>query len=436
MASAESPDKPKDLRLKELLAAASHDYALKSYDNASDLYAQAAELQDEINGEMNPANAELLYAYGRCLHHLAVSNSDVLGGKVAGPPDGAKKSGKKRKRGGDAVAGSSSAAASGIASDTMKRKEGALAEDILERIVEEREGMQFKEEEEKVKQQSKPLFQISGDDDGEQDEGTDSEDDEADEDAGDDEAEEQEDDFATAFEVLEVARVLLQRQIQDLNALKSTDKANQNTDDEVSKQIWAARDRLADAHDLQAEISLENERFADAVSDSRASLTLKQELHEETNGQIAEAHYKLSLALECGSVTIPKDENGMPIEGAPQKVDKAMREEAAKEMEAAIRTTRLRLDKETEAMKALSGAQLKTKQEEKKDVEEIIGDMEIKVRPVACTPQKSQRYPYADKVSIARRPAQSVRVGKQSFWARGRGARQQSLRWHPWPDAW
>ena len=33
---------------------------------------------------MSSRNAELLYSYGRCLYHVAVKNSDVLGSKVAG----------------------------------------------------------------------------------------------------------------------------------------------------------------------------------------------------------------------------------------------------------------------------------------------------------------------------------------------------------------
>ena len=44
----------------------------------------ATELQAKLNGEMSAQNADLLYAYGRCLYHCAVKNSDVLGSKVAG----------------------------------------------------------------------------------------------------------------------------------------------------------------------------------------------------------------------------------------------------------------------------------------------------------------------------------------------------------------
>ena len=71
-------------RLDDLKAQATLKYAVKDYNAAAELYSQATELQATINGEMAAENADLLYAYGRCLYHVAVANSDVLGSKVAG----------------------------------------------------------------------------------------------------------------------------------------------------------------------------------------------------------------------------------------------------------------------------------------------------------------------------------------------------------------
>lgn len=366
------PTKSKPDQLKELLASASHHYARKSYGTASDLYAQAAELQDEINGEMSPDNAELLYAYGRCLHHLAVSKSDVLGGKVAGPTDGsggAKSTGKKRKRNGDVGEGSGSAAGDYV-----------VTEKVLETVVEEKDGSVVKEQEQQTKSDSKPFFQINGDDDEWQSEEDGEGGEDMDEDAADAEAEEEEDDFAIAYEILDTARILLTRQIEALRQQQGKGKAiEEDTIDETSKQLRTVKERLADTHDLQAEISLENERFTDAISDSRLSLGLKKELYDESDGLVSEAHYKLSLALEFASVTTPKDESGNPKEGAPQEVDQKLRDEAAHEMEAAIKSTKLKLDKETKAMDGLSGERLRKKQVEKKEFEEIITDMEQRV---------------------------------------------------------
>ena len=71
-------------RLDDLKAQATLKYAVKDYDAAVELYSEATELQATINGEMAAENADLLYAYGRCLYHVAVANSDVLGSRVAG----------------------------------------------------------------------------------------------------------------------------------------------------------------------------------------------------------------------------------------------------------------------------------------------------------------------------------------------------------------
>lgn len=71
-------------QLDDLKAQAQLKYSVKDYDAAAELYSQATELQAELNGEMSSKNAELLYNYGKCLYHVAVKNSDVLGSKVAG----------------------------------------------------------------------------------------------------------------------------------------------------------------------------------------------------------------------------------------------------------------------------------------------------------------------------------------------------------------
>ncbi|KAI7097283.1 hypothetical protein KC352_g38636, partial [Hortaea werneckii] len=89
-------------KLDHLKASATKEYSLKNYAAAAEFYSEAAEVQDQLNGEMVPENADLLYQYGRCLYHVAVSKSDVLGGKVAG---GEEPKRKKRK-----VAAESSAA--------------------------------------------------------------------------------------------------------------------------------------------------------------------------------------------------------------------------------------------------------------------------------------------------------------------------------------
>ena len=76
-------ERPAADQLAELTAKATAEYAVKHYKEAAELYSQATELQAEINGEMAIENADLLYAYGKCLFFLAQQTSSVLEGTAA-----------------------------------------------------------------------------------------------------------------------------------------------------------------------------------------------------------------------------------------------------------------------------------------------------------------------------------------------------------------
>lgn len=79
----EEDAKSKRVTLADLSAKGTRLYGNKQYDEAADIFARAAELQAEINGdEINPDNAEILFLYGRSLFKVGQSKSDVLGGKA------------------------------------------------------------------------------------------------------------------------------------------------------------------------------------------------------------------------------------------------------------------------------------------------------------------------------------------------------------------
>ena len=118
----EESRKESQAQLAEFKAAATKEYSLKNYAVAADWYSKASELQMLLNGEMSPDNADLLYAYGRCLYHVAISKSDVLGSKVAGSGEEPKK--KKRKT-------------ETVSEDVTKTGEEKLAEDVVGAVVEE-----------------------------------------------------------------------------------------------------------------------------------------------------------------------------------------------------------------------------------------------------------------------------------------------------------
>ncbi|KAG0651874.1 Silencing in the middle of the centromere 3 [Hyphodiscus hymeniophilus] len=344
--SAEDAFNSVKVSLADLCAKATAQYAHKNYDEASDLFARASELQAELNGEMSPENAEILFLYGRSLFKVGQSKSDVLGGRAGTEkkqPNGAAKAKKaepaKEKSELDSVA-----------------EEGVA-------IIAEQNGSGVKAEEGGAKQ---PLFQFTGDENFE-----DSDDDEAEEAGG--EAEEEDDDLAAAFEVLDLARVLYSKKLEEPE--EGGDKGKVVGDSLMTKHI---KERMADTHDLLAEISLENERFPGAVVDFRSALALKQDLHPEESEIVAEAHFKLSLALEFASITRTQEDGGEPKgEEDETHIDQDMRDEAVTELEAAIKSTRLKLqNKEVELASSNSPEDNEVIRAQIADVKEIVADME------------------------------------------------------------
>lgn len=340
-------------QLEQLKAQATQQYSLKNYSAAADFYSEAAEVQDTINGEMSPQNADLLYQYGRCLYHVAVQNSDVLGGKVARAEEPERKKRKVSKSHGEGSSSNDGAAAgSSLIGDAIKSGEQKVAADG-------QDGAQDKAKENEAP--SNPYFNITGDEnwtDSEEEGENDGEDGEAD-------GDEQEDDFATAYEILDMARVLLARKIESYDG-----------DNTKAVEVRQLQERLSDTHDLQAEIALENERFQDAVQDVRESLALKLALYASDDSLVAEAHFKLSLALEFASLTTTAD----AADGSGQQiasVDEEMRREAAQEMEKAIASCKSRLARET----ARESSQPPSAEFQHKitDIKDMIADMETRL---------------------------------------------------------
>ncbi|EGC46355.1 tetratricopeptide repeat protein [Histoplasma capsulatum var. duboisii H88] len=337
------PPESKQAQLADLIERASAKDAIKDYDAAAELYSRATELQAELNGEMSVENADLLYSYGKSLYNLAVRKSDVLGSKVSGQASNPPRN---------------------MTGDPAPRSEiGQPNESIIARAIAEGSTVDEKATRsiaDNAKPQSSSLFQFTGDEDF--DSGSDEENDG---DAGDGaQQEEQEDEFANAFEMLDLSRILLLRKLENLESEKQ--------DEERS-----VKERLADIYDLQAEICLEAERFEDAVTDLRASLELKTELFPLEDASIAECHYKLSLALEFSSITPEKEENGQGTTGEQvTKVDKEKRNEAANHMETAIRSCKLRISKELQKLENMEEDTVNKIKSNIEDVKEIVSDME------------------------------------------------------------
>lgn len=101
------------------------------------------------------------------------------------------------------------------------------------------------------------------------------------------------------------------------------------------------------------------------------------ELYPEESEILAEAHYKLSLALEFASVTVSDDD------GAPSKreaMDQGLRDEAVTEMELAIKSFKLKMqNREVDLATMASPEDNELARKGIQEMKEVIADMEQRV---------------------------------------------------------
>lgn len=355
---AEAEELPKTkAKLDELTQAASLQYSLKNFSAAADHYADAVEIQAALNGEMAPENAELLFYYGRALYKVAVAKSDVLGAKGAQDDKKAKKAKKEAKE--------ASSSANGAKTEPK--------------------------EESSAPKPASAYFQLTGDENWD-----DSDDDDDDEEA--EEQEEEEDDFGNAYEVFELARVLYQKQLDSPASDATTDKGKGRA--ELSPTERAIKEKIADCHGFLVEISLENERFHDAVADARASLALQEELNPFEHENVTESHYSLSLALEFASVSKLREDQvdaerqqGSAEQHAEDDKDGVnwdLRNESAKHTELAIQSLQARLKKEEAALAraTLTPAQTKEKNTVIADKKAMLEELQGRLKDLKLDPTK------------------------------------------------
>ncbi|GJJ77213.1 HAT1-interacting factor 1 [Entomortierella parvispora] len=222
--------------IQELNDAGAKAFALQDYELAVEKFGLASEMMGQVYGETNPKCADVLFQYGKALLEHAIQQSSVLGGATE----------KKSQEELEAVV----AAATGITPGSSSSSSAP----------------------------SNPRFHFEGDDDDDEDE------EEVDAEEGEqggassgaaEGGEEDQDDFAVAWDVLDLARVLYHRQGTEEALLK-----------------------LGDVHIALGDVSLESENFEQAVADFKEALKIKEARLEAEDRELAEAHYKLALALE------------------------------------------------------------------------------------------------------------------------------------------
>ncbi|KAF8889324.1 hypothetical protein BD779DRAFT_1611083 [Infundibulicybe gibba] len=208
--------------VEEAVEQAKRAFALKKYESSVEHYATALELLTEKAGEDAPETADLYFSYGKALLENAIAQTSVLG------------------------------------------------KDQPEEAVEVEESKGDAEEEAGDDDPAVDIFaqaQKAEEDDEEEDEEEDGE---------------PEDDFNAAWEVLDLARAIYEKQ-------KEADD-----DEEV-------RLKLADTYIALGDVSLETEKFEQAITDYETALALKIDLLPLSSRHIAEAEYKLSIALDLTS---------------------------------------------------------------------------------------------------------------------------------------
>lgn len=376
-------------KLDELTQAASLQYSLKNFAAAADHYANAAEIQSKLNGEMAPENAELLFNYGRALYKVAIAKSDVLGTKVAQEEKKKKKpKAKKVKK-----------------EESIPEEESAPAAAGKEPTV-----------------QSKPFFQLTGmenfDDSDEEEEDGDGE-----------EEEEDQDDFGDAFDMFEIARVLYHKQLETLEG-DSAEKGKGKANAELTPEARAIREKLADIYGFLTDLSFESERFHDAIPDARKSLEILEELHPFGHEKVTSAHYTLSLALEFASVAKIREQQANS-EAAPDTaqdqdediVDWDLRNEASKHTELAIQNQEAHLKKAEESLSSetFTPERKKELEAELADKKSMLEDLKTRVSPTHLI----QRYstlianssPTSKKTPQSKRSTPSTRPSSKACWA-------------------
>ncbi|KAG6013637.1 hypothetical protein E4U43_007187 [Claviceps pusilla] len=355
-------DDPRSIKvsLADLSARGTALYAQRQYEEAAEVFSHASVLQAELNGETAPENAEILFHYGRSLFKVGQSKSDVLGGPAAAE--------KKATAPAKAKSGSSRAPTSAKAKDQTPMQAGVAVADAGVAGPSEEASEQNKQDsatKASGPEGKKPLFQFTGDENFDDSSEEEQEDEAADE-------EEEDDDLATAFEILDLARVCYQKQLEQLNSETEAGKGKEVASD--TPAVRHIKERLADTHDCLSEISLESERYPNAIEDGRVSLKYKLELYPEESEIIAEAHYKLSLAMEFASVTMSGDDGK---NAKREEMDQGLRDEAIKQMELAIKSFKLKMqNKEVEVATMASPEDNDLARKAISEMKEVIADME------------------------------------------------------------
>ncbi|CAE6425265.1 unnamed protein product [Rhizoctonia solani] len=315
----ETKTKGEDATVESEVEIAKRAFALKNYEEAVDHYATALELARNEYGEDTVPFADLLFVYGRALIENATSQNTVLGkdkddDETAKESDAAGTSGdsKTQPENGRIYFGDgASSDGEGVGDETVDTAAGDLS-----------------------------AVQEEGGEEG---------------------ADEPEDDFNAAWDVLDLARTIYDKQEGDDMKLK-----------------------LAETYMSLGDVSMETEKFEQAISDYTSGLAIKTQLLPFYSRQVCEAHYRLALVLDL----------------TPNKMSESIRhiEQAISSLQARVTVIKDRLESPpdingkgkgkgiaiNDSIETMDEKQLKT---ELKDVEELLKDLSTKHEDMKVAPE-------------------------------------------------
>lgn len=318
--------------INQLILEGSKSYALKDFELASEKYGRACEVYSkEHEGD---EDGDLLFLYGKALYQNGVSKSEVLGG-VGANEQGS--TGENQDEGDDENA------------EDDEKFQFYDAEPIEGEVEAGKETPEAGEREKNVNPE---------DDDEDQQEGN---------------SEGQEPgDLEMAWIILDATRGVFEKRLESANKPTQSPPYIHNETDSINDEHVKLLKKLSETYDILGEVSLEMENFPQSAQDLTKSLELRLELYPFDSPLVSESHYKLALALEFS------------VEDGGQDVNEA-RQNAAKHIQLAIKSTEARNKKETD-------------ESVKKDNEEMIGELKEKYQDLSKDPSEQLQQEQLDIV--------------------------------------
>ncbi|XP_063893775.1 histone-binding protein N1/N2 [Helicoverpa armigera] len=247
----------------ELLAAGRRHLAVRDFSAAASTLAEACEGLAKEHGDTADQCAEAYLWYGKALLGLSREESGVLGDGMpgSGNADGEEEDEEEQEENGE------------------NGEAEAEVDEHAEPEKEKANGEVEKSEAESTTKEEEPGSSTAQDDNEEP--GT-TNGDAHDESAMNVDAEDDVDNLQLAWEMLDLARSILYRRVQEGGG-------------------DASRAQLADVYLALGEVALESETYDKAVTDMQSCLDLQKELYRSDDRRIAETHYQIGLANSLAS---------------------------------------------------------------------------------------------------------------------------------------